>query len=1006
MNKQKTLKYIIVMFSFLFLLSTIFSFNCIKGEIQIDNDVSCNDYNGYNNIVRLTNGTIVYFLRSNHSTNYDNYIDMYYSTNNGSSWSKVSGIYHYSDTSFYTIDFMSTAITTDNTIYISVCIHSGAGGHLEVLKSTSFSEFQVIEIKSSGVCSSDIAIDDDNNIHVVWAESVGSNEYFKYKYYNDATGYWSDIKTKSTSTAPPLIISCEVATNNDVYMFMHQQEGSNFRYIYYDWSSDQFALSTPITLKTGLAFKLDSYFSTLYYKYPTASDKIFIATDYDGTNSNITLGVFSIDTEIYSELTVFENTGYENNAPVLSVSKDGILTVAWEGTNSGSSNNQIFYKNYNTNTLTVINDTTAITTGNNEHLRPTFLYQYTNNHCLPNNDFFMLYYNDTLNEILYLDSILPSWNDSEEDNDEEGESPDTGNYYCIGGLSINNMEKISTPGTCFEIERNIESSGHFVLLDIYSYSGELTREDRLDDWEHRPRTTVTAYLNGVNIGIPNEIVVLDYDAYYGVYRWQIDQTLSNQKPLIEICTYNGLGSNNRLKLIRGSYGFRDIDNDGRTNGASKSPSPAYCGDNIFYTASQGQEYAYRLCADTPLTDTNPVDIFNNTNIDVYNYIGIHPTYLVPYYNTNSTVTIGWVLDNLESDYQIYVYKDSTVVGQDDGLSPFNIYATAGSLSFIPKQTGFYNVSLVKDNIRIINRTFYVQENPNEYWIYTQPNPSRPLNPFKIVSKFPNTLYEGVIAIFDDVSDITNINNAIWSSNLKEDSITTNYYTPIESKRYYIQMFINKSYGLIPIGSTHTHTCNEFTTQLGSITFSPVNKIVFKDSSGHVEGFHNLFGTQVVLKLNGEIVSDVSYTTEIDKWIKFTYTGTFTLTLEYFNNGTWYVIDTITDIQCGEKTSEEGDETETGNPLRDFMMTLDGETRFLLAIVIIILITLTPYIITLESRKKNINLPDIPYILYGLLFGIGVMVTYSLYLIGAVELFFLLAMLISIMLLIFYTKRGT
>ena len=82
---------------------------------------------------------------------------------------------------------------------------------------------------------------------------------------------------------------------------------------------------------------------------------------------------------------------------------------------------------------------------------------------------------------------------------------------------------------------------------------------------------------------------------------------------------------------------------------------------------------------------------------------------------------------------------------------------------------------------------------------------------------------------------------------------------------------------------------------------------------------------------------------------------------------------------------------------------DPTTRLLVGLMVLSGITLSPFLASLKLKQKHVTI-NIPNILYGAMFGVGTVVNYALGFLGVIELFFLLALLITIVALVFYTGK--
>ena len=571
-----------------------------------------------------------------------------------------------------------------------------------------------------------------------------------------------------------------------------------------------------------------------------------------------------------------------------------------------------------------------------------------------------------------------------------GGSGQSKGYTEIGGKDYN--EKVLFPiNGIMETRYHQEMTADFHKLQLYVYTN--------DEWQAYynlllDTVPMYAYLNGNSLGTAT-FYVLDDDNDICFLEWDnFDISLSGEMPVIE---YHWSSA----QPIFVYFSKEGVDLDGDNIPITAIHSNQNWLDGIFNGATFPEaDLSYSLYCDN-LQTGEVVSPVTDYQLDIYNYVSSnHPVHDVPYYYAGeTTVMIGYGLPSLDTDTYLKIYDDSGEVGQEQGY-PMKLDFYTGVEGFIGFTAGWYNVSLYQNSIRILNKTFYVEENPHSYYISTYKNPSDDTNPYTVFYHYFNPSgYDGFIAVFDSTN--TNEKGDSLKSYAIETNTTDNFtYSPENTGTQYWQLFVDRNNNILPVGSTHVHVCKDKLLQYGELYLS-CDTVYYGVAGGKgdcqganvISGYHHIPLSEVWIKVNDYKVKDVSNEQEFTYIYNQIVSGFYVVTLEWNLNGTWITLDT----EYFNVTSFITEELPTEPSL---LPDLDTKIGAIAGVIITAVFLMLPMIIAFSFKKNPTNVPAVVYAMCG---GIGVILSVYMGFYGIWVPFFLLVVGIIVTALMFFNK---
>jgi hypothetical protein len=491
------------------------------------------------------------------------------------------------------------------------------------------------------------------------------------------------------------------------------------------------------------------------------------------------------------------------------------------------------------------------------------------------------------------------------------------------------------------------------------------------------------YLNINGIYCEKSEGAYSLNANYYMYYWtDVDVSVIDKPVVLEFMVAN---QPMRYILVNAES---DIDGDGNREFASHGDNELwdaiYNGENRFnrdfvyafwYQApnyEEGlEEYAYNIdVSDTTVNEGETIDISYTCPVDS---------------------AVNLVIE--ENDIEVY-NASTDVTG-----------VTSGAIKYTCMNSGFVNISLKTGATKQIEVSVTVNDiGTIHYVVYTNPSVTKPSDFFDIHYIYNNTAYDGRIEIGDLIFNVernTNTEKIIHDVQINTEGC------------YPIFLYVNKNNVSIEKSSNMHTVKNNYANDLYVGYLNPaggINEYHDNDSSFnyystlYFMGKHNFLCKDVYIDVTGHkySVSDKSlFKVLIDGLSGGTHTA-------YLRVKTGSGIITLDSFRFKIGDSAIGAEPTTIQTL--IRNAFDSTTRMLIGFFIIGAITLSPFVIVVKARggigkgsKRCISV-QIPNILYGVMFGISVVVVYSLGFIDFALMFFLMFILMTMVILVFLVKR--
>ena len=570
-----------------------------------------------------------------------------------------------------------------------------------------------------------------------------------------------------------------------------------------------------------------------------------------------------------------------------------------------------------------------------------------------------------------------------------------------------------------ECSYDVTTSATFRMLD-------LSIGATMYDGDNTP-SNYFAYLNGISLGSPD--CFYPYGDTY-VARWVFDTpiTLTDVKPQMEfwhivpLTSYTSNVHDRCYDILHGWYdcNFRtvttsiywqmgvstsDLDDDGdvkmfTTNHASS--------DGQASGSVQYYDISYMLYYDELITPSPPI-ILDDT-LTIANERGTDQTYSIPYFYTYDSSILVYTLSTPEVNTYIKIYHNGVEYGENQSF-PILLMRANGIEGFTPFDVGFYNASLYRGGVRIVNESFYVKENPKkDTVVWSIPVVSTALQLYEVHYRYYNLNgKQGAIGMFSSTDDIiANPQNAV-SFRLLEPNTTSSFdFTNKLKGTHYWSLFVNTTGGYFsPIGSIHEHIIFNpiYSEDSVNVEFSSLPYIANPTDQKlqYISGTHRWPGAEIWVKVNGYQVEDVSN----DQFFSFSYLpvsdGYKNVTLEIYLNDSWIVLDYDDFVM----TLGDGIIPPEGSNLRSLIQQAlpDPTVRGIVGMSIAIVITFLPFIFAMKMKTRNVTI-NIPPILYTITFIIGVVIVGLLGFVGWEIMFFLCFIVIAVLVALWFQGKSS
>lgn len=597
-------------------------------------------------------------------------------------------------------------------------------------------------------------------------------------------------------------------------------------------------------------------------------------------------------------------------------------------------------------------------------------------------------YADTQDYLMYLDDIIIDPTIGGGYGDDE--------IYISGyqgfGCGCNDLFYVTTD-KYIEQHFNLPIKGTIHIYDLFVDDGYIQVYDI---------TKYELYVNGHFQGQPNSIVDVGSCARF---RWKdIDVFVDNENIVFELKSMD-----TNINYWRVSYTTQDCFNDGLgpflTHGVD-----AFHGDGLnmmgpyeLWRSTMDISSTFYMTLDdfepvTPIPDIPP---FDDLEFNGEGYLGIHPQYNIENYFQNTSVMITYNLANLLYTSYMYIHYENVETGHAQFFSPKRLDSYGSIVGFVPYNIGNYTVTIIRNSIEVANRTFYSSENPHLYQIWSIPRITNRYASYEVFYKYMNTEKNGLICVYS-IGDIYAYNIFDIGGYLR-DTVNLNSVTDA-SQSFYIDstgvnsflfssIIFNKE---VDIWRIFVEIRNNTYEAVGPIhrhyTYLKMVENSLRVSCGDGESYmiptgesfvtanfiysHAYVGGEVALFFNNQKIKDVGDYNKGQASYRISDVGYYRASLRVFINNTWYPLKNVTFGVYQEVGVEEQ------KPFTYYLKQyLNGEQRFMLGLLIIVLCIFSPiylnYKLGLVNGKGDIartmaHIPEFIYVFMAIVgFAIGI-----------------------------------
>lgn len=354
------------------------------------------------------------------------------------------------------------------------------------------------------------------------------------------------------------------------------------------------------------------------------------------------------------------------------------------------------------------------------------------------------------------------------------------------------------------------------------------------------------------------------------------------------------------------------------------------------------------------------------------------------------VTIGYTLSPQGFLYSNYIkINKSGIEYYNETIGPVS---QGGSFDYRVLSIGTYNISLYQNDINIKNVQFVATGLLNNLysWIYTDKATVQPGENFNIYYNYPYANFPGIVLYGkcgETQKEVTNINKNSTGSiaySVTDEGLYTLTLNTDTGGSYYQ---LNSTTILI----TGIHTNNIELSD--SIIVAPKTITVFGET--------NYVGSDVYITKNGLFFNSVACQTRFSFYNLMEDSGVFIYSLVVKHGNTIITLDSATITVSKTATAEE-----TTDWFMSFINGLPFFVKIIIAIIIVLMITLLPLIVTVVlSQTAHFDSVSIPSLVYIGFFMFGVIIDCLIGLLSWAILFIvLLAMIIAFAVLYISNKK--
>jgi hypothetical protein len=595
-------------------------------------------------------------------------------------------------------------------------------------------------------------------------------------------------------------------------------------------------------------------------------------------------------------------------------------------------------------------------------------------------------------------------------------------WWCyIGDIDIETSATGGTTGGCCDLSdySNIDTIydmdyNYFSTTDSYiEFTGIAPLNAKIEGFEllvhnylyesDSDFNNYGLYINGNYVGSP--VCSRPYGFNYQVFQWclgsTINLTLSGEIPVFELFHDNSFGSKPNAwyfpyqatggnMVWYHTYHSSTSYVDGSFNGVTLE-SHKRCLWRLYYTMLDNVTINPGY--------TNTINLLGSTGKD----LPMHDTWNMQTSLIRKTIFFEVYADTV-GKYNLGLYLNGVSVGSEYGL-PKEILMYHSLIGYTPLVSGNYTVSLYDGLGYYLNKTVNISSSNTVFDIWTNPNPSFSGGSITITAwaKNPNKYKNYTIGLDTDSSDLDSVNSYIDRTfDIKSEDFVNGYYSIDFSEltttygTYYLRMFGTNASIYIPLTTFYIHYVQYF----NNINYI---KTDLKDNVGSVDQVFNIYGVytnlltsgaiylgneQILLISSGNFESSQSINTP----------GTYTYYLKEYSGGNWITLDSVTvSITSGSAGV---------SLLPDELTSFLRPYYAFIGIGIIVFFSLLPLIFGFAlARSTNIEVLEIPGLVYVAFFLLGVVIAIVLGLLEIwIILFVLFALIISFA--IFWIQRQT
>lgn len=341
------------------------------------------------------------------------------------------------------------------------------------------------------------------------------------------------------------------------------------------------------------------------------------------------------------------------------------------------------------------------------------------------------------------------------------------------------------------------------------------------------------------------------------------------------------------------------------------------------------------------------------------------------YYQYSNVYITWGVSNILLNNYMWIYDDDgNPVGQTqqvyygESFSPLKLLEGAydGTVSFVPYNTGNYTVNIVRNGVIVANKTFYVYENTNDYFLYTIPNPSYQTDSYTCYYKYTNDEKDGYLCVFDVYETDVQWGNELDKWYIGNGTVTGNvqhYPQQLARNGYVWVIYVQVSNTIYTPVYQHNHFVRQ--DQYTDNTLSAYYDVVNLNNNQVISFYHNYVGSEIYLFINGVQTLNIGNRQNGDITYLCDQTGSYNASMKINMNSTWYLLAWDT----WQVTTTTGEETEA-----PILPTLTQPLGSIVGLIIVFGALIAPFLVAGKISNGAIQVPIFAYIISG---GTGIAV---------------------------------